>query len=139
MGDTAIMAATTIPILPSADLDTTARFYALLGFVEQGRWPDDYLILSRPEGVELHFWFNRELRRNRNDVGCYIRTDTAATARGLHEAWSTLRLEGGRLLPLVVTSYGMLEFAVVDPHGNLLRIGGASGCAPKPDNPTDLG
>ncbi len=116
-----------IPILPSSDFDATAGFYARLGFVEKGRWPGKYLILRGPEGIELHFWQKGGLRPKANDCACYIRFDTAAEARELHARWARLDLPEGRLHAPVETEYGLLEFALVDPYGNLLRIGGRTG------------
>ena len=118
------MAQKTIPILPSRNLDETVRFYSRLGFAEQGRWPE-YLILQRPDHLELHFWFNNSLDPRANDVGCYVRWDTAAEARTLHDDWASVDFHPGRLHPPAETDYGLLEFALVDPHGNLIRIGGS--------------
>jgi len=125
------MQAVTIPILPSADFDATAAFYARLGFAERGRWPGDYLILRSPEGIELHFRMDARLDPLRNDGACYIRFASAAGASALHQAWAALDLPGARLHAPAATGYGLLEFGLVDPHGNLLRIGG-----PLPSNET---
>lgn len=118
------MTAKTIPILPSKDFDETARFYGALGFIEKGRWPGEYLTLRRDDEIELHFWSKPDVSRATNDVACYIRFDTAAEARALHADWTPLVPSGGRLAPLSDTDYGLVEFALIDPHGNLVRIGG---------------
>ena len=118
------MGAVTIPILPSANFNATAAFYAAIGFEERGRWPGEYLILSGPAGIELHFWMNTALDPLTSAGSCYVRFDAAAEAQALHEAWSACNVAGGRLHPPRATDYGMLEFALVDRHGNLLRIGG---------------
>ena len=118
------MSAKTIPILPSPSFDATSSFYAALGFRERGRWPGEYLILQREDGIELHFWSNPDVDPATNDVGCYIRFDTAAEARSLHDDWASRVPRGGRLNPPIQTDYGLLEFALIDLHGNLLRIGG---------------
>ncbi len=117
------MTAVTIPILPSADLDQTAGFYAGLGLASQRRW-DEYLVVAGLEGIELHFWSNPGVATATNDVACYIRFDTAAEARDLHAAWAAAAVVGGRLVAPVETPYGLLEFGMIDPSGNLLRIGG---------------
>lgn len=117
----------TIPILPSPNFGETARFYGILGFTERGRWPNEYLIVERDgEGFELHFWFNGSVDPKSNDVACYVRFDTATEARALHAEWSTLDLAPGRLTALQETDYGLLELALIDPFGNLVRIGGAT-------------
>jgi hypothetical protein len=118
------MQALTIPILPSADFDATARFYAPLGFTERGRWAGEYLILHGPHGIELHFWLNPKAERSTNDVACYVRFETSAGAQALHDAWKPHVQPPGQLNRPVTTDYGLLEFALIDPHGNLLRVGG---------------
>jgi hypothetical protein len=42
-----------------------------------------------------------------------------------HDEWAGLDLAPGRLHPPQATDYGLLEFALVDPHGNLVRKGGS--------------
>jgi hypothetical protein len=118
------MSARTIPILPSRHFDETARFYAPLGFAESKRWPNEYLILRRDDGIELHFWSNPKVERATNDVACYVRFDTAAETQALYDAWAPQVPADGRLMPPSSTDYGLLEFALIDPHGNLVRIGG---------------
>jgi catechol 2,3-dioxygenase-like lactoylglutathione lyase family enzyme len=115
----------TIPILPSSDFDATAGFYTRLGFEERGRWPQEYLLLARP-GVpfELHFWFAGPFDPKKNDFSCYVRWDTAAEARALYDEWAAIELDDGRLTEPQATDYGLLEFALIDPHANLIRIGG---------------
>jgi catechol 2,3-dioxygenase-like lactoylglutathione lyase family enzyme len=120
------MGVKTIPILPSSDFDETVRFYERLGFAEQGRWPNEYLILQRAhDSFELHFWFCDSVDPKGNDVACYARWDTAAEARALHDEWAAVDVEPGRLHPPTETDYGLLEFALVDAHGNLVRVGGS--------------
>ncbi|HYO39329.1 MAG TPA: hypothetical protein VER39_06710 [Nocardioidaceae bacterium] len=82
------MRASTRPILPSADLAATAAFYAPLGFVQAGRWPQEYLILAGPHHIELHFWCNPKVRRRSNDVACWVGFERAADVRRLHSRWS---------------------------------------------------
>jgi catechol 2,3-dioxygenase-like lactoylglutathione lyase family enzyme len=116
----------TIPILPSDNFDETVRFYERLGFAEQGKWPNEYLILQRPgDGFELHFWFKDSVDPKENDVACYVRWDTADEAQALHDEWAAVDVEPGRLHPPCQTDYGLLEFALIDGHGNLVRVGGS--------------
>jgi catechol 2,3-dioxygenase-like lactoylglutathione lyase family enzyme len=122
------MGAVTLPILPSPDFDATAAFYRQLGFREKGRWPHEYLIVERDDGIELHFWFDQGLDPAENDVACYVRFDTRAEAQALHDSWQAVVPGPGpfpRLHPPAPTDYGLLEFALIDPHGNLVRVGGA--------------
>ena len=64
----------TVPVLPSLDLQQTADFYpGKLGFKEIGRYPD-YLIVSR-DGAEIHFWPCAD-RSIAESSACYVRTNT---------------------------------------------------------------
>ena len=56
---------------------------------------------------------------------CYLFVDDADA---LHAEWRAIGVEpdrttGSRLVPPSTTAYGMREFALVDPSGNLLRVG----------------
>lgn len=118
------MAATTIPTLPSGDFDRTAGFYKPLGFTEDARYPGEYLIMSHRKGIELHFWHKPSVDPKSNDAGCYVRFPTADDAGRLHEQWSETGLDLDQLRPLEDPGYNLLEFALLDPDRNLLRIGG---------------
>jgi hypothetical protein len=127
-GTIAAMSAVTIPILPSRDLDETVAFYASLGFGARGRWPE-YLILARNEPIEIHFWLDRDVVAERNDVACYVRFTSAGEAQALYDTWAPIAAGWSGRFPRLVaprsTDYGLLELALLDPHGNLVRIGGA--------------
>jgi hypothetical protein len=120
------MGAVTIPILPSADLDVTSDFWAGLGFAETGRWPSEYLILRHAGfGIELHFWHDTDVDRWSNDVACYVRFDTPDQARAAHAAWAGEQIpEPAELSEPQEEPSGAVEFHVLDPHGNLVRLGG---------------
>ena len=113
-----------IPQLPTDNLDATSDFYRRLGFVERGRWPDEYLILERDD-LELHFRYAGPVNPLENEASCYVRFETAAEARDLYDQWASLGLKHDDLRPPVETDYGLLEFALIDKHGNLVRIGGS--------------
>lgn len=114
-----------IPILHSADLARTAAFYEGLGFAESGRWPD-YLIVTHPAGIELHATLDRTVDRWTNGLSCYVRFPDATAARAVHDAWAATAIaEPAELRTPWTTDYGLLEFALIDLDGNLVRIGGA--------------
>jgi hypothetical protein len=51
-----------------------------------------------------------------------------ADADALHDDWQRFGVDhdpatGSRLVPPMDTDYGMREFALVDPSGNLIRLG----------------
>lgn len=118
------MTVQTIPILPSSDFDTTVGFFGPLGFEEAGRWVGSYLIVEHPIGIELHFFRHEGLSPRTNDHGAYIRFSSADAVLELHGQWRSLELGGGRVTTPEPTDYGLLEFALLDPMNNLLRIGG---------------
>lgn len=120
------MAAVTIPILPSADFDVTARFYGALGFREAGRWPGDYLIVRHDDlAIELHFWSDPGVDRWTNDVACYVRFDAPAEVVACHARWQGVAIEEPAVLSEPVEEpWGAVEFHVIDLHGNLVRLGG---------------
>lgn len=114
-----------IPTLPAIDLDRTVSFYEGLGFALTFRQdkPSPYAIVAMGE-VELHF-FGFDLDPSQSYAGCYIRVDDVDS---LHEAFKERFAALGadlpaRMLPLQDRAWGMREFYVIDPNGNLLRIG----------------
>lgn len=113
-----------MPILPSWDFDRTSTFYGLLGFLETGRWPDSYLILEHPDGIELHFFHSHQFDPASNDHAVYIRYAASTQVDALYERWRALELTDGSLHPPLDADYGLREFAVLDPMRNLLRVGG---------------
>ena len=113
-----------IPILPSRSVTGTLDFFKRLGF--DGKIAgagDSYAILTRGT-VELHFFTHRELRPAESFAGCYIRV---LDVDSIFSAFALAKLpQRGipRLDALKNQPWGMREFAVVDPDGNLLlRIG----------------
>lgn len=111
------MLQSTIPVLPSLNLDETIGFYTRLGFTLGSRHEDDYAILTR-ESQELHFFLMGHLDAKESFFGCYWRVEDAAA---LYEEYATAGIPN--LHPVEIKPWGMLEFAVIDPHGNLIRIG----------------
>jgi len=106
----------TIPILPSPNLDETAAFYARLGFAEESRWAGEYLIVVRDE-CEIHFWVCDDPKMPENS-SCYVYVEDAPALYAEYVAQGIERIEEPE-----PTDYHVLEFSLVDPHGNLIRIG----------------
>ncbi|HZR96244.1 MAG TPA: VOC family protein [Gaiellaceae bacterium] len=120
------MAETAVPILPARDLRETLAFYERLGFENRGADPEvwDYLIIGRG-GAELHFFPKPDVDPLTTDFSCYIRVPDAGA---LHREWEAVGVPadaatGSRLMPPCDADYGMREFALVDPSGNLVRVG----------------
>lgn len=112
-----------IPILPSSCVNDTLAFYQRLGF-EGKIWgaPYAYAILRRGT-VELHFFTDKAVRPGESSAGCYVRV---SDVEAIHRAFAAAQLPRNgipRQDPLETKPWGMREFAIVDPDGNLLRIG----------------
>ncbi|WP_396103665.1 bleomycin resistance protein [Cyanobium sp. Lug-B] len=112
-----------IPTLPSRSVASTTEFYRRLGF-EGGAHPfnSDYAIFRRG-AVELHFFTHMDLQPAESSSGCYIRVQDLDT---FYKACSALGLPHTgipRMDRLEDKPWGLREFAIVDPDGNLLRIG----------------
>ena len=107
-----------IPTLPARDLDETVAFYQRLGFALARRYPEHgYAVVSRG-AIELHFFAHDHVDAGHSHTGCYLRVDDA---RALYDEWRQSGVEG--VTGLEDKPWRMREFALVDPSGNLLRVG----------------
>ena len=112
-----------IPILPCRSVSATVAFYKRLGFDGGAHeFNGGYAILQR-RAVELHFFTHEKLVPVDSSAGCYIRVlDVEEIFRSFSS--SQLPLKGiPRMDVLEDKPWGLREFAIVDPDGNLLRIG----------------
>ena len=125
-----------IPILPARDLAETRAFYERIGFETLGWWPDEfgsYAILTR-SGIEMHFFRDPELKPPKY-AHCYWRVDNVDAiyreirAAGVPEAGTPRATEPED------EPWGMREFILTDPNGNLVRIG--QGIGTRANNATD--
>jgi catechol 2,3-dioxygenase-like lactoylglutathione lyase family enzyme len=111
------------PILPARDLEATSAWYSRLGFERKGLWADEYLIVMRG-AVGLHFFFAPDVDPSTSIAGCYAYVEDADV---LFAEWLALGLPDSGIPrlhgPPTDTDYGLREFGLVDPDGNLLRIG----------------
>ena len=118
-----MMLITTCGILPNRNLDQTAAFYTRLEFAETGRWSGNgYLILSM-DSVEVHFFEAENHDPSRSDHAIYIRTDDVdglsahiETLGFPHEVCPSFHQAEDK-------SWQMRELQLIDPDGNLLRVG----------------
>ena len=115
-----------VPILPSRDLYETLAFYERLGFHRLGPQIETYryLIVSRGGAVELHFFDAPGVDPLTTAGMCFV---NVRDADAVYREWSEIGVPtdpatGSRLTPPVDTDYGMREFALVDPSGNLVRV-----------------
>lgn len=107
------------PILPSRNVEETIGFYQRLGFSVVNRFGGrrTYLVVRRDD-VILHFFHFPSVDPPSNINGCYLEI---ADADALHDEWNALGLE--RLAPPQDRDWRMREFTLVDPSGNLIRVG----------------
>lgn len=112
-----------IPTLPCRSVAATVAFYRALGF-EGGAHESngDYAILRRG-AVELHFFTHKELVPTESSAGCYIRVADVETIYRAFASAELPRTGIPRMDTLADKPWGLREFAIVDPDGNLLRIG----------------
>jgi catechol 2,3-dioxygenase-like lactoylglutathione lyase family enzyme len=112
-----------IPTLPCRSVSAATEFYRRLGF-EGGahQYNSDYAIFTRG-AIELHFFTQNELVPAESSAGCYIRV---LDVDSIYNACSTNGLPKAgipRMDKIENKPWGLREFAIVDPDGNLLRIG----------------
>ncbi|NCP65438.1 MAG: VOC family protein [Paraglaciecola sp.] len=113
----------TIPTLPSRDISKTVAFYQCLGFSGGAHgFNPDYAILQRGV-IELHFFAHALLIPQESSFGCYIRVVDVESIYLAFRAANLPQHGIPRMDKLEDKPWGLREFAVVDPDGNLLRIG----------------
>ena len=112
-----------IPILPSRSIAATVAFYKELGFTGGAHAFDSgYAILLHGD-VEIHFFTHKDLVPAESSAGCYIRLKDVGS---FYSAVASIQLPKNgipRMDVLEDKPWGLREFALVDPDGNLLRIG----------------
>jgi catechol 2,3-dioxygenase-like lactoylglutathione lyase family enzyme len=109
------------PILPAQDVSRTRAFYESLGFTA-GYYDERYEIMRRGNLV-VHLEARRDLVPTANHTSCYWRV---TDADALYSEFAALGLpsEGSPSLSEPFDEpWGMREFTMKDPAGNLIRIG----------------
>jgi catechol 2,3-dioxygenase-like lactoylglutathione lyase family enzyme len=103
------------PLLASLDLAESLAFYSgRLGFAL--RWQGEDTLLLERDGACLQFW-SCDDRRIAEHTSCYL---LVSDVDALHAEWGA---RGVAVAPPTLRDWGMREFYVTDPHGNLLRCG----------------
>jgi catechol 2,3-dioxygenase-like lactoylglutathione lyase family enzyme len=103
-------------VFPTRDIAESKRFYASAGF-DLEAYDEGYVFVMRDGGELLHLVSAPELDPQTNRAACYIHCSKAEV---WHEEWS----EAGLPVSLLEDRpWGMREFSVIDPSGNLLRVG----------------
>jgi catechol 2,3-dioxygenase-like lactoylglutathione lyase family enzyme len=109
------------PILPTHDLSATRGFYQALGF--RAGYNDDHYEILRRGNLVVHLERCDDLLPASNRTSCYWRV---ADADALYREFAALGLpsEGSpRLTAPSDEPWGMREFTLKDPAGNLIRVG----------------
>jgi hypothetical protein len=115
-----VAAVSAVPILPSADLGRSQAFYAFLGFTIVDA-SGEYLRLRLDE-AEMHLYAAADTDPHTNPSGWYLRTPFPEELR---EKWVA---DGLECPDVEVPSWcGPTLFAVIDPDGNMMRVGPLSG------------
>jgi predicted enzyme related to lactoylglutathione lyase len=104
------------PILPTSDVGRAVKFYESLGF--QVAVYGDFVMTKR-DGIELFLSLRPDHDPKRTASCLFVRVDDANV---LHAHWQTNGV-GDEIKPLRDTDYGMREFAVIDPDGNMMLFG----------------
>ena len=114
-----------IPVLPARDLAETRAFYERLGFQAAVWLPTEfggYAILRRGD-LSMHFYSFEDISPNQNYAQCYWRVkDVDALYAECHAAGLS-KSGTPRLVPVEDKPWGMREFSITDPNGNLVRVG----------------
>jgi len=110
------------PVFPVRDVTAALEHYESLGFLVEGYTHDDadhpiygFVCLG---AVQLHLARFADLDTNANTSAAYLYVEDAQATYDRWSASGVERLQAPREMP-----YGILEFAHIDPDGNLLRVG----------------
>ena len=110
------------PNLPSRDLETTSRFYDMLGFSEG--WRDEGWMVLKRGGLVIEFFPDPAVDPLTSGFSCCLRLDdldsffAACIAAGIPVS----RSGAPRLHRPVVENGGLRIGALIDPDGTLLRL-----------------
>ncbi|RJG06947.1 VOC family protein [Noviherbaspirillum cavernae] len=104
-----------IPKLASADIGRSLAFFEQLGFASIAAYPD-YGIVER-DGVAIHFWLCND-PRIAEATGCRIHVEGIDA---LFDAYAALNIIHPND-PLSDKPWGMREFSILDPDGNLVTF-----------------
>jgi len=104
------------PIFPVRDMTEAREFWARTG-VEVELYDSGYAFVMFGGSEIAHLDLRPGLDAEHNPAACYIHVDDASA---WHQRW---RDAGLPVTDLVVEPWGMQEFSVRDPSGNLLRVG----------------
>lgn len=104
------------PILPVIEMDDAISFYRQLGF-DTEPYDDGYSIVRNSGDEVLHLRVIEDLDPATNAASVYFHVQDVDA---VHREWTGKGLATGEV---VGQPWGMREFTVTDPAGNLIRVG----------------
>lgn len=119
-----------IPLLPCRSIDDQLSFYEALGFevTYRQKAPNVYAAVQR-EAIEMHFFVLKGYEPADSYSTCYVLVSDvdrlyADFRAGLKQAFGRIPSRGiPRIGRLGDMSYGVRQFLLTDPGGNIVRIG----------------
>lgn len=105
------------PKLATANVSDALAFYGKLGFTTAVQY-DDYAIVQRDE-VYLHLSTWDEVDPRTNPIMCYIYVSGIEALYAECQALNVVHPNA----PLQMKPWGLKEFSIVDPSGNLITFG----------------
>ena len=109
------------PILPAHDMSRTRAFYQSRGF--KAGYHDDHYDILRRGNLVVHLEHRDDLLPGANQTSCYWRV---ADADSMYGEFAALGLPSEGFPSLTAPCdepWGMREFSLKDPAGNLIRVG----------------
>lgn len=104
-----------IPKLASLDIERSLRFFEGLGFTRRGNYPD-YGMVER-DGVQIHMWLCSDARIP-TETACRVAVEGIALLFADYAAKGVIHPNGS----LEAKPWGVWEFSVLDPDGNLITF-----------------
>ena len=105
-----------VPILPVMEMKDAISFYRRLGF-DVDPYDDGYSFVSNSGHEILHLRVVEDLDPARNAASVYFHV---REVDDVHGEWTGEGIATGEV---VDQPWGMREFTVTDPAGNLIRVG----------------
>ena len=117
------MLTSTCAIFGGQDMDRCAAFYSRLGFELQWRYDAEGYLIFIKDKIELHLARNPDHKPELSQSAAYIRTDSIDdwSDQLAQLDWPDAQIP--RFDPASDRPWGMREMHIIDPDGNLLRVG----------------
>ena len=104
------------PILPAIEMGESVAFYRQLGF-DVEPYDDRYTIVGQSGEEVVHLRVVDDLDQAQNAASVYFHVQDVDA---VHREWTAVGIGTGEVID---EPWGMREFTVTDPAGNLIRVG----------------